>query len=91
MVDILTVNPIIWSPSEERITSSQMYKFMKAINKNYNTDLKTYDDLHEWSINFKPYFWETIWNFFSIIGSKGDEPYIKPLNKMPERDRKSVV
>ncbi|MDA9170449.1 acetoacetate--CoA ligase [Alphaproteobacteria bacterium] len=84
MVNKLTINPIIWFPSKERIASSQMYKFMKAINKNYNTDLKTYDDLHEWSIKFKPFFWEAIWNFFSVIGSKGDEPYIKPLNKMPE-------
>jgi len=48
MANKLIVNPIIWSPSEDRIHSSQMYKFMKAINKNYNTDLKTYDDLKEY-------------------------------------------
>ena len=83
MVNNLTVNPVIWSPSEERITSSQMYKFMKAINKNYNTDLKTYDELHYWSIKSKSQFWEVIWDFFKITGFKGEEPYIEPLNKMP--------
>ena len=84
MADELTSNPIIWSPSEEKINSSQMYKFMKATNKKYNIDLKSYDDLHKWSIKFKPYFWEAIWDFFDIIGSKGKKPYIEPLNKMPQ-------
>ena len=84
MANKLIVNPIIWSPSEDRIKSSEMYKFMKAINTNYNIALKSYDDLHKWSIKFKPYFWESIWDFFDIIGSKGEKPYINPVNKMPE-------
>ena len=84
MANKLIVNPIIWSPSEDRINSSEMYKFMKAINTNYNIALKSYDDLHKWSTKFKPYFWESIWDFFDIIGSKGEKPYINPLNKMPE-------
>ena len=84
MANKLVVNPIIWSPSEDRINSSEMYKFMKAINTNYNIALKSYDDLHKWSTKFKPYFWESIWDFFDIIGSKGEKPYINPLNKMPE-------
>ena len=84
MLNKLTVNPIIWSPSEERITSSQMYKFMKTINKRYKLNLKTYDELHHWSIKSKSQFWEAIWDFFKVIGFKGEEPYIEPLNKMPE-------
>ena len=84
MANEAQTNSIIWSPSEERIISSQMYRFMKVINKNYNTNLNSYYDLHQWSIKFKPYFWEAIWDFFDIIGSKGTDPYIEPLNKMPE-------
>ena len=32
-------NSILWSPSEERIKSSQMYKFMLYINEKYNLKL----------------------------------------------------
>ena len=84
MANELKLNPIIWSPSKERNNSSQMYKFMRTINKNHKLKLKNYDDLHHWSIKSKSQFWEAVWDFFKIIGSKGEQPYIEPLNKMPE-------
>ena len=33
------LNPVLWSPAEERIKSSQMYKFMLYINEKYNLKL----------------------------------------------------
>jgi acetoacetyl-CoA synthetase len=76
-------NPIIWSPSEKRLKSSQMYLFMENINKNYNLNLTNFKDIHEWSIKFKVEFWDAVWDFFNIIGNKGNKPYINPLNKLP--------
>ena len=76
-------NPIIWSPSEKRLKSSQMYLFMENINKNYNLNLTTFKEIHEWSIKFKVEFWDAVWDFFNIIGNKGNKPYINPLNKIP--------
>ena len=29
-------NEVVWSPSDKKVKSSQMYKFMKNINKKYN-------------------------------------------------------
>ena len=46
-------NPILWSPSEERIKSSQMYKFMLYINEKYNFKLGNFSELHNWSIENK--------------------------------------
>ena len=77
-------NPIIWSPSDKRIKSSQMYSFMEHVNQNHNLNITTFEGLHEWSIKSKPDFWNAVWNFFNIIGTKGNKPYIEPLNKMPE-------
>jgi acetoacetyl-CoA synthetase len=83
MKDEFTINPIIWSPSDERIKSSQMYLFMEYINKSHNLNLTIFQELHEWSVNSKSDFWNAVWDFFNIIGSKGDKPYVEPLNKMP--------
>ena len=78
------VNNIIkWSPSVERVESSQMYKFMKFINSNYNLDIHNFYDLHSWSIKYKSEFWESVWDFFDVIGTKGKSPYINPMNMMP--------
>ena len=76
-------NPVMWTPSDERIKSSQMFKFTKSINAKYNLDLTSFTDLHNWSLNNKSDFWSSIWDFFEIIGSKGNPPYVKPENQMP--------
>ena len=77
-------NPILWSPSEEKIKSSQMFRFLQNINAKYDLNLDSFSELHNWSIENKSEFWSSIWDFFKIIGSKGIEPYIEPSNKMPE-------
>ncbi len=80
--DIIS-NRVMWTPSDERINSSQMSKFIKAINNKYNLDLISFSDLHNWSVKNKIEFWSSIWDFFEVIGSKGTEPYIEPINQMP--------
>ena len=76
-------NPILWSPSNERVKSSQMFRFLQNINAKYDLNLDSFSELHAWSIENKSEFWSSIWDFFKIIGSKGTEPYIEPANKMP--------
>ena len=76
-------NPILWSPSEERVKSSEVFRFLRNINEKYNLNFDSFSELHNWSIENKSDFWSSIWDFFKIIGSKGTEPYIEPVNKMP--------
>ena len=76
-------NSIMWSPSDKRVKSSRMHKFMRNINKKYNLDLTSFTDLSNWSVKNKIQFWESVWDFFNIIGLKGAKPYIDPINKMP--------
>jgi len=76
-------NPILWSPSNESVKSSQMFRFLQNINAKYGLNLDSFSELHNWSIKNKSEFWSSIWDFFKIIGSKGTEPYVEPANKMP--------
>ncbi len=79
----IVTNTILWSPSDERIKSSQMYSFIKIINKKNNLNIKNFTDLYNWSVEKKADFWSSIWDYFGVIGSKGDEPFIDPINQMP--------
>jgi acetoacetyl-CoA synthetase len=83
MSEDAAVNPILWSPSEKQIKTSEMYRFIKVINIKNKLDIKSFDDLHNWSVNKKNDFWSSVWDYFNIIGTKGNEPYIDPLNHMP--------
>jgi len=45
----LSVNPIIWKPSGERVKKTAMYRFM------YEKGCENYFQLHDWSINSRVY------------------------------------
>ena len=57
-------NPILWSPSNERVKSSQIFRFLQNINAKYDLNLDSFSELHNWSIENKSEFWTSIWNFF---------------------------
>ena len=57
MENFFLTNPILWYPSEERIKSSQMFRFLQNINEKYNLNLDSFSELHNWSIENKSEFW----------------------------------
>ena len=69
---------LLWSPSESRIKSSLLYKFIQES----PLDSDSYADLHRWSIDNMEAFWSQFWEFSNIIYSKD---YDKVLDnpKMP--------
>lgn len=55
----------LWKPSFERISSSQMHSFCDAANVSET-------ELHDWSIKNPSEFWDLVWNYFQIIGERGE-------------------
>jgi len=53
-------NPILWRADDERAQASAMYRFMRA------QGFDTYDDLHRWSIDESPVFWEALCEFCDV-------------------------
>ncbi len=68
----------LWTPLD---LDNNLNKFTKTLSKNLN--INSFDDLHKWSIEDKNDFWNEIWNFTKIIGSKkgdifkNDKDFIK--------------
>ena len=75
---------IMWQPSVEQIQRSQMFKFKEYINTNHGLNLDSYQDLHEWSVNQIPTFWEETWNYFDIIHAEPYTQVVDDVSKMPE-------
>ena len=59
---------ILWMPSHSERT--EMAKLRGFINDKYGTDIKSYEQLHRWSIEKIPQFWEEVWEHCGIIHSK---------------------
>jgi acetoacetyl-CoA synthetase len=73
----------LWQPSEERIKSSNMYRFMNHINEKYGQNFTEYESLYQWSIQNIPVFWATMWDFAEIIASKPFTEVVDHLTAMP--------
>ena len=73
----------LWQPSEERIQSTNMYRFMNQVNQQFNTDFNEYGPLWEWSVDHLEDFWATAWEFLDIKASVPPEAPIRNKEKMP--------
>lgn len=66
---------IVWQPKSPETT--QMWAFMRFVEKIYSVSLTDYQDLHSWSIQHPGYFWKTLCDFFNITF---DTNATRPLN-----------
>ena len=74
---------LLWQPSEELKRNANMTKFMDFVNKRYNQNFRSYNELYDWSVNRIPDFWASMWDFVEIRASRGYEAVIDDVSKMP--------
>ena len=64
----------LWEPSRELIKNSNLFKYEKFVSKSYKYNFSgKYKKLLNWSIKNPKDFWNSIWNYFEIIGAKTDK------------------
>jgi len=73
----------LWQPSEERVKSTNMHRFMNLINEKYGQNFNEYESLYEWSIQNIPDFWATMWDFAEIKASQPYTEVVDDLAAMP--------
>jgi acetoacetyl-CoA synthetase len=61
----------LWTPDPRRVAASQMVAFRDAANARFGLSLKTYRELHAWSVANRSEFWDLVWDFTKVIGEKG--------------------
>jgi acetoacetyl-CoA synthetase len=74
---------LLWSPSEERVKSSNMYRFMQFVNQKHGKNFSEYEALYQWSVEKIPDFWAAMWEFADIKASKPASQVVDDLNRMP--------
>ena len=62
-----SIPKILWEPNSEMLTNSNMIHYMNDIEKEYQIQVKTYEDLYSWSVTHIEDFWESIYNYFKVI------------------------
>ena len=79
----LETNKLLWKPNSEKIKKTSINKFIQHINSIYKIKIENFTSLHKWSVENRSDFWNEIWDFYKIIGDKGNKPYLDPENNLP--------
>jgi len=76
------INDCLWAPSKERVSTTEMTRFLTQVNRQFGLKHTGYDSLHHWSISNKEDFWSSLWDFFDLAGNKGDA-IVENADQMP--------
>ncbi len=79
----ISKNVLLWRPNKDRVKETSLNNFITHVNISYKTKINDFNTLHKWSIENRSSFWNEIWNFYNIIGEKGNKPYLDPENNLP--------
>ena len=66
----------LWTPSPERAAGTAMARFMARAGK------KSFDDLHAWSVKESEAFWNLVWDFCDVRGTR-QGPTLVDKERMP--------
>ena len=81
--DAMVNKKLLWEPSEERKKQANITRFMRFVDERYGLNIKTYDELYDWSIDKIPDFWVAMWEFGEIRASRGYDEVVDDLSRFP--------
>lgn len=71
----------LWKPRPEDIPDTRIDAFRRFVIERTGHDLADSRAVHAWSVDQPAEFWNAVWDFFSVIGEKGEvvtEPAMLP-------------
>lgn len=64
----------LWTPTANRIASSEMTRFQRYFAEHLQTDIPDYATLHSLSVTHSETFWSSLINFYGVIGEGATTP-----------------
>jgi acetoacetyl-CoA synthetase len=83
MTDESTGVEPLWVPSERRSSDTRLSKFQAFLDKRGHGPFESFEALHWFSVNEPEHFWDAIWDFTGVIGTKG-EVIIEPATHLAD-------
>lgn len=65
----------LWKPSAAAVESSAISSFMARVRERHDANVDDFPSLHRWSVENLGDFWAEAWDFFGVIGDRGDRAF----------------
>jgi acetoacetyl-CoA synthetase len=66
----------LWEPSERSVRDARVTGYASWLAGSRGPDLTSYDELWRWSVGEPEAFWMSVWDYFGVIGRRGDGPVL---------------
>lgn len=73
----------LWIPSEERKSRANLTRFIDGLNQSHGLSIRTYSQLHHWSVTEVSDFWAAMWDFAQIRSSRPYEVVLENIHVFP--------
>lgn len=65
---------VLWSPDPKRVQSCGLRRYQAWLSDRHGIRTSSYLDLWKWSVAELDQFWETVWEYFDVVGERGSGP-----------------
>jgi acetoacetyl-CoA synthetase len=65
---------VLWEPDAKTVRNARITRFMSWLAAERDLRFGGYDDLWQWSVTSPGDFWTTIWDYFGVLGERGEGP-----------------
>ena len=69
---------VLWTPTQKRIDGSNQKAFERFLAERGLGPFVDFDSLHSWSVGDQNAFYDAVWDFFDLVGEKGDTAFVAP-------------
>ncbi len=65
---------VLWEPTPESIAAARVTGYARWLAANRGLHLAGHDQLWQWSVTDPAAFWESVWDYFGVLGDRGSGP-----------------
>ena len=73
---------VLWEPGPEVIDQARITQYLRWLAEHQGVAAADYQDLWEWSVGEPGAFWDSLWEYFGVLGQRGDGPAL--VGQLPE-------
>src|SRR5215468_609781 len=65
---------VLWEPDGKTVRNARVTRFMNWLAADRGLAFGGYEDLWRWSVTDPAAFWSAVWDYFEVLGDRGDGP-----------------
>ena len=67
---------VLWEPDDKTVRNARVTRFMHWLEARRGLHHDGYEELWRWSVTEPAAFWSAVWDYFDVLGDRGDGPVL---------------